>query len=494
MLPFENLVRIDRGLRQPAYQQIASALQKHIRQGTIAPGLLLPGTREMARVLSVHRKTIIAAYDELAAQGWLEVEPKRGFRVTPGLPEVQVNRPGDPAFGPATFSTGFYRLEPEIPPIPVPAQAGPYRLAIDDGHPDPRLAPVELLLREYRSRFRRNRHVVRPLENGAAGAARLRETLSAFLAQTRGLQAAAANIMITHGAQMAIFLAARMLLRPGDVVLVGEPGYYVANQLFEELGASVVRVPVDDTGIDTRTVADICRKEAVRALYIVPHHHHPTTVTLSPERRMKLLALAREYDFAIIEDDYDFDFHYSSAPYLPLAASGGQDRVIYIGSFGKALTTTIRIGFMVAAADLIVQAAACRRLVELRGDTQMEEALAVLIENGTMARHLKKVNKIYRERRDLLCRLLEEQLGHVIRFSKPDGGMAVWTRFEPAFPLAAISDAVARKGLFMHKGTLFDSPGQSYHAIRFGFASLNEQELREAVSLIRQACDSLQMP
>lgn len=459
---------------------------KHIRNGVIKPGLLLPGTRELAGILKLHRKTIIAAYDELAAQGWTVVIHRKGFIVAENLPDVKPRQWDNDATGYAFNSKipgPFYHVNQTVPFIPVTGAAQPH-LIIDDGHPDTRLAPMIQLYREYRSRLKQQ-HVVKQVSAAlSAGSLKLREAMVAYMAQTRGMQAQVENILITHGAQMSIYLAASLLLKPGDYIIVGEPGYYLANQVFEYLGAKIITIPVDRYGIDITAVHDACKQHPVKALYVIPHHHHPTTVTLSPDRRMRLLEMAEQFNFTIIEDDYDYDFHYTSSPYLPLAAGNHHNRVVYIGSFSKALSATIRIGFMIAASDFLKHAVYLRRMVELRGDHVMEESLAALIENGDIGRHLKKVNKIYCERRDYLCTLLDTHLNNIVHYTKPDGGMAIWLMFDKRYPLTKISAKAAKHGLFINNGTLFDSGDIRYNALRFGFASLTMDELKEAVEIV----------
>jgi GntR family transcriptional regulator / MocR family aminotransferase len=440
----------------------------------------------LAAILKLHRKTIIAAYDELAAQGWTTVMPRKGFIVAENLPDIKPRRWDNDATGYAfnsTMPSTFYPVSQAAPFVPAPRTRQPH-LIVDDGHPDTRLAPMVQLHREYRGRLKQQ-HVVKQVSAAlAAGSLKLREAMVAYMAQTRGMQVQADNILMTHGAQMSIYLAACLLLKPGDYIIVGEPGYYMANQVFEHLGAQIIRVPVDSQGIDITAVENVCKKQPIKALYVVPHHHHPTTVTLSPDKRMRLLEIAEQFNFTIIEDDYDYDFHYTSSPYLPLAAGNHRNRVVYIGSFSKALSATIRIGFMIAAGDFLKQATFLRRMIDLRGDHVMEESLAALIENGDIGRHLKKVNKVYRERRDYLCTLLDAHLKNVVQYTRPDGGMAIWLTFNKNHPLTEISAKAAKHGLFINNGKLFDSQDVGYNALRFGFASLNLEEIKEAVEII----------
>jgi GntR family transcriptional regulator/MocR family aminotransferase len=246
---------------------------------------------------------------------------------------------------------------------------------------------------------------------------------------------------------------------------------------------------VDDQGIDVSAVAARCRRTKVRMLYVVPHHHHPTTVTLSAERRMHLLELIRNQRLAVIEDDYDYDFHYASGPILPLASGDHGGNVLYIGSMTKSLALSIRMGFLVAPADFIDEAARLRRLMDLRGDNLIEEALAALIDSGDIDRHLKKTNKLFRERRDIFCDLLASALGDLCTFKKPDGGMAVWARFPKRFSLPKLSARASSLGLAIGDGSSYRTPGSTENGLRLGFASLTPAEIKEAIDLLQKAAN-----
>jgi GntR family transcriptional regulator/MocR family aminotransferase len=487
MLPYENLIVIDKKLTTPAYMQVVNGVINLIKDGVLQKGSILPGTRSMASMMQLHRKTIIAAYNELIAQGWLIAVAKYGHHIAMELPEAGIRQWGGDEHGYSAKSdmqSPFLRLERTKEFHPHPLSPNP-SLIIDDGHPDSRLAPMHLLNREYLGRLKQQHSRKKPAITLAPGSLKLRETMVTYLAQTRGIQADLPNVLITHGAQMSIFIAASLLLSRGSYVIVGEPGYHVANFVFEYLGAQIIRIPVDHGGIDTDLLKKACQKYQISALYLVPHHHYPTTVTLSPERRSVILALAEQFNFAIIEDDYDYGFQYGSSPYLPLAGSTHHNRVIYVGSFSKSLSTSIRIGFMVAAPDFIAQATYLRKIMELKGDNLMEDSLAALIENGDIARHLKKVNKIFAQRRDHLCATLKAQLDGVASFAKPEGGLALWVAFDKTCPLEKISRKAAKQGLFINTGQLFDNGSSTYNALRFGFASLNELEIDEAINIIK---------
>lgn len=485
MLPFETLIVIDKTLSRPAYLQVVDGVIKLIKDGVIQKGDLMPGTRSMAAMTKIHRKTVIAAYNELIAQGWLIAVAKYGHYIAKELPKGGVKEWGVPANGYVSNSklkSPFLKIETTKEFHPHSFALNP-SLIVDDGHPDHRLAPMQLLNREYLRRLKQQHVRKKPAITLAPGSLKLRETMTGYLAQTRGIQADLPNLLITHGAQMSIYIAASLLLQRGSYIIVGEPGYHVANYVFEFLGANIIRIPVDRDGIDDELVRAACEQYKISALYLVPHHHYPTTVTLSPERRSSILTIAEQYNFSIIEDDYDYGFQYGSSPYLPLA-SIHPDRVIYVGSFSKPLSTSIRIGFMVAASDFIEQAIYLRKIIELKGDNIMEDSLAALIEGGDLARHLKKVNKIFGQRRDYLCTSLEEKLKDVVSFAKPEGGLALWTVFNHKYPLKNISLKASKMGLFINNGKIFDNANARYNALRFGFASTNEKEIDNITDII----------
>ncbi|MBS1528079.1 MAG: PLP-dependent aminotransferase family protein, partial [Bacteroidetes bacterium] len=366
-------------------------------------------------------------------------------------------------------------------------------IVINDGFPDTRLAPIELLVREYR-RFGNYQFTSKYLMYGPEqGSENLRFELAKFLTETRGMQVSMENILITKGVQMAMYLTAQLLLKKGDTVIVPEPGYPTANEIFKYAGAQLAFAPVDEQGMDLGAVEDICKKKKVRLLYVIPHHHRPTTATLSSERRMQLLELAAKYRFAILEDDYDYDYHYTSSPVLPLASADYYGSVIYVGSFAKTIAPGIRVGFVAAPQNLVNQFARLRRMIDRQGEQLLEEALANLLRNGDIGRHLKKTNKIYHERRNAFCRLLKEQLGDHISFKIPDGGFAVWARYLDGINAREVAQKAAEMGLSLSNGEEYFYLSENTEFVRLGFASLNLEEQEEGVGILKRAVEKVKI-
>jgi GntR family transcriptional regulator/MocR family aminotransferase len=486
--PFFNEIFLDRHSEVALYIQLSNNLARLIKRGILKPGFKLPGTRIMARHLDVNRNTVVAALGELEAEGWIYSRNRSGWYINEDLPVVSprsVN--GD--LGMACCypeRTGFALYEPALPELEY-QQSPQARLAFDDGSADPRLAPLQEYAREYASVLKSPR-LGRLLEQvSPLGDRRLREIYTPLLNQYRGLNVQPDQMILTRGATQAIFLLSHTLLQPGDTVVVGESSYEIANQAFRKAGARLLRIPIDDKGLDTDALSQQLKQEAIRLVYVPSHHYWPTTVSLSPERRVQLLELARQYHFAILEDDYDYDYHYQHKPLLPIASADCEGYVIYIGSYSKKLFPAARAGFILAPNDLIQRLMQVRQLIGDPGDPIQERAIARLIELGTMRRYGKKALHAYRKRRDHLCKLLQEELNFAVDFQVPEGGMAVWARFKPQFPLPEIAARCREKGLLISDGRVYNPPGANWNACRLGFAALNTEELSQAFQILKSS-------
>lgn len=485
-LPFQSLILIDKESSIPIYHQIANSLIHLITEGTVKPGFKMPSSRDLAQLLSINRTTVTAAYEELKAQDWIESFPKKGIFVSTKLPilKPRVFKKNTKDATLDTPDSGFFLKVTNHSYLPPTKNI--YKLVVNDGFPDPRIAPLTTLLREYRTLLNRS-HMQGLFMNGhAGGSINLRSQLASFLSKSRAMNVDSENILITRGAQAAIFIAARMLIKPGSIVIVGEPNYSIANRVFEHFGAKLIKVEVDEYGIDVGAIEKICKTKKPALLYIVPHHHHPTTVTLSAERRMKLLDVIRNYRLPVIEDDYDYDFHYDNRPILPLASADHKGYVIYIGSITKTLAPSMRIGYIVASKEFIWQASNLKELIEIRGDVVMEEALACLYKNGEMQKHINRSVKLYKIRRDTFCEMLTRHLCGIVDFSKPSGGMAVWVKFNESYPLPHVSHKLSLQGIYLNDGSLYNSSDTNYNSLRMGFASLNNSEMTELIKSIKE--------
>jgi GntR family transcriptional regulator/MocR family aminotransferase len=489
MLPWKTIIQFQKDCDTPVYLQIANTIIQEMKKGRVGPGIKLPGTRQMSEILEVHRKTLVRAYEELDAQGWIEMLPSKGTFTSKKLPEINPRKFAAKQDKPAAFPKGTGYPVKINERIRVPSAPNRNIGGFHDG-PDVRLMPTDELGRAYKSILSRKVNLKYLAYVDQAGIQKFRTVVSDFLNTSRGLQTTFENIMITRGSQMGLYLLSLVLLNKGDTVIVGDPDYYYADHVFLQRGAQLARVKVDDSGIDVDAVEKICRKKKIRALYVTSHHHYPTTVMLSASRRVRLLALAQQYGFIIIEDDYDYDFHYLSSPILPLISADEKGMVVYIGTLSKTIAPAIRTGYVVAPENLILELCRVRQLIDTQGDPIMELALAEMFDEGNIKRHLKKALAEYHRRRDFMCGLLSAELSHVIDFSIPLGGLAIWAQFSPSVPLPPLSDKLKTQGVILSNGLIHDNSSRSLNSTRMGFGWMDQKEAEIAVTALVAAVKS----
>ena len=473
--------RIDAARPVPLYMQIIQAVIHDIESGRLTSGTYLPSSRELAGILGVNRKTVVLAYEDLIAQGWLASTATRGTMVSADLPEG-----GDPtrawtrrANGPDQPGYGF-NAPPERP-LALPGGPG---LKLDEGAPDGRLFPPELLARAYRAAAHRASRANGLQYRDPRGVPELRRAIAEMLKAQRGLPVGVENICITRGSQNGIFLAALALLRPGDAVIVEALTYEPAVAVFRTLGARIIPVGLDEGGMDVEDVERACRQHRVKAAFVTPHHQFPTTVALRPDRRLRLVELARQHGFALIEDDYDHEYRFQSQPLLPIAAYA-PEQVIHVGSLSKLLLPALRIGYIAAPAPVVEALAHMVSLSDGMGNGVTETTAAILIENGELRRHARKARQVYAGRRESFAAELRRVLDGRADFRVPDGGLAFWLRFSG--DIAAVEDRARAGGLRFAVSRSFMAAADAPRGLRVGFASLNEAEARTAIAILGKA-------
>ena len=483
-LPYLNAIEIKKEKAMPVYLQLAQGLAMLIKQGILKPGQKLPGSRVLADKLQVNRNTVVLATDELQAEGWVEARERRGLFVNERLPLVKGAGAVSEVAG-YSVATGFPLDENQLLEAP---EVHRLPLEFNDGFPDPRLSPLHELGREYHRLLKKASPLHLFSYSDAQGDQYFRRVLSQQLNEHRGLQISPDTLFITRGSIMGIHLVAQAILKKGDKVVVAELSYYTANLCFEQAGAQLLRVPLDEKGMDTTALEALLQTHQVRMLYITSHHQHPTTVTLAPERRLHLYELARQHRFCVLEDDYDFDYHYENKPTLPIASMDTEGLVVYTGSYSKVIYPGIRIGFVVAPQNLIQEMVKYRRIMDRQGDHLIERAIANLMRDGTLQRYLRKSKKLYKKRKEFLCQLLRQELSSYLDFYEPEGGMAVWVKFREAFPLPKVAAACGAKGLYLSNGYTYGGS----NACRLGFASMTEQEMLQACGILKTVLEEME--
>jgi GntR family transcriptional regulator/MocR family aminotransferase len=445
----------------PLYQQIERAVVAALHDGRLRAGEALPSSRALAAALGVTRNTVTAALRELRAQGWLVARDRARMRVATTLP---VHVAPLPAAGRVSLQAA-----PARPRWPLGA-----------GHPDLRLIPAEPLARAMRRALRRRGGALLGYQD-ARGLPEYLAAVGAWLGATRGLAAGPDRLLSTRGAQHALDLLARSALRPGDRVAVEALGYPPAWRTFERAGATLIPLPVDADGLRV----DLLEGLDVRAVYLTPHHQYPTTVPLSPPRRLHLQRLARARGLLVIEDDYDHEHHFDGRPLLPLAAADPE--VAYIGTLSKVLAPGLRLGFLLGPPALIERAVEVRLHNDRHGDPILESAVAELVDDGELQRHLRRMRQVYRGRRDALVDALRRHLAGALDVDTPSGGIGLWARVHPDIDDEAWVRAAGARGVWLRPGRELSLVGARTPGLRMVFSGMDEGELEGAVGELARA-------
>ncbi|MDM1398304.1 PLP-dependent aminotransferase family protein [Myroides odoratimimus] len=488
-IPYQSFIKIDRNSTTAVYMQIANQFSNAIQRNFIPEGTKLPGTRTIATLLSVNRNTVIAAFEEITTQGWIEMIPNKGCFV---LSKKSIR--------PKTNTDIDYQNIQQYPAKPgysfqinnildSPYETNHCDYMFNDGTTDTRISQLGQLSSFYSANLKRKSNRKKLYNIKSEDNYPFKNNMANYLNLSRGLHISKNNILITRNTEMSIYIACRVLLSPGDKVIVAKLSYYSSNMTFQETGAHVLTVPVDEQGIDVQAVEEMCKSHTIRMLYLTPHHHYPTTVTLSAQRRVKLLNLARKYGFIILEDDYDYDFHYDKSPVLPLASVDSDGMVVYIGSFGKSLAPTFEHGFIVAPESVLIEMQKFLRLLDPRGDIIMEQVLNELIEEGEIFRYLKKASKIYKERRDSFAELLQHFFNDDIHFTVPAGGLAIWTEWNIPINLMQLHKQCAKNNLYLPKTLLYQD--KKLTGMRLGFGHLTKDEMEVNLDILYRSIHTL---
>ena len=422
----KRLIHFDKSSANPVYIQISQQIINAIQRSYLEGGSLLPGTRIFSQLINVHRNTAVAVYDELASQGWVEIIANKGTFIS--VPEQRTatikarsNRIGE--LYNFAETTGF----PFHPSFHLSStkEFSDAKYELNDGQPDLRLHPIHEFSKWYGASMKRKSLISKWNQNKKTRYSVFENQLCNYLNATRGLHINPKTIISTRSTEMSLYIISQLLIRPKDVVLVGDLSNYAANMIFQQSGATIKTIPIDEQGLNIDYIKTHFVKGAIRCVYICANRDYPTTVSLIAERRLKLLQLAKEYQFAIIEDDYDYDFQFEGLPMLPMASSDANGMVIYLGKLGQSLFPSFQTGFVVAPENLISEAKNYLQMLDRQGDLTQEQMLSELIYEGEIHRLLKKNILVYKQRRDFLYRCLEENFKDAIRFKKPTGGLAI---------------------------------------------------------------------
>lgn len=489
--PWDLDIYIQRECGVSLHIQIVHALIEEIRRGRLALGDPMPGSRELAERLQVNRKTIVLAYDELVAQGWLKAQGRRGTFVAAEFipPETRL------ATKTAISRPATHFGENDLPSLhPMSRWGEPLRknlIYFNDGIPDSRIIPYSALSRAFRHALVKTSRNNQLGYGDPRGTLALRQSLACMLNMERGLASDEDGICLVRGSQMGIYLAARVLVQPGDCAVFEALSYAPAREAFQACGATIISVAQDQHGLIPQELEQLCHTHRVRAVYVTPHHQYPTTVTMPAERRLRLLMLAEQFDFFIVEDDYDHEFHFSHRPMLPIASMDQEGRVIYIGSISKGLAPGLRVGYLIATPDMVNRCASAVMHIDRQGNPITELAVAELMDSGELKRHLRRALRVYSQRRDAAIQAIQGELPDHVEFDIPPGGLAFWLRLAKGTAIQQLTCKALRHGVHLVPSEQFSTDGALINGIRLGYASLDEDTFRAGIKQLRAAFSDL---
>jgi len=451
---------------------IYRAIHDGIRDGRLRPGDQLPPSRELAQSLEVSRNTVAAAYERLTAEGFLTGRVGAGTFVSDAAPIAPGSRGRRTAAG----------LRPRrgwtFAPTPTSSQRDVPRYDFRVGIPDAELFPFDTWRRLVTAqlRLRANNPGTYAEPSGHPG---LRAAIARYVGYSRSVRAEADDILVTNGCQQALDLIARVLISPGDVVAVEEPGYPPARDLFASFGARVVGVPIDDDGL----VVDRLPPKA-RLLYTTPSHQFPLGTPMSLARRSALLAWADRHNAAVIEDDYDSEFRFSDRPLEPLQALDTSGRVLYTGTFSKTLLPALRVGFLVAPPTLRSALRAARQLSDGHGQVATQAALARFMDEGHLARHIRSAGRVYDGRRATILTTLEGTLAEQLELVPSAAGLHVCARLRSS-DVATVESVVAaahERGIAVESLASYCRGHPAQAGFLFGYGATRSDSVQEGLA------------
>lgn len=476
--PWNFHIHFSRTSAIPLATQLMHALIGRIQSGVLIPGAPLPSSRELALQLGVNRKTVVRVYDELVAQGWLTTEGRRGTFVSPrlsmlGLKQRAARTKKHYSGKIASPNYKTYGTDKELP-----VQADKQYIEFTDGVPDTRIAPFGAISRAFRLALIDLARGGKLGYGDPRGLSLLRNNIAIMLRSERGLSVDEDSICVVRGSQMGIYATARILVQHGDIVAMEQLTYPSAREAFKSYGARIINVMQDEYGMIPESLEKVCRTNQIRAIYVTPQHQFPTTVTMPISRRMQILALAEQYGFVIVEDDYDHEFHYAHNPLPPIASFGWFERTIYIGSMSKILAPGLRIGYVVAPPRVINQIANEILLIDRQGNGITERAVAELMLNGQLKNHVQRALGIYKSRMDFSISMIQEKLHRWASVSPPDGGLALWLQLSSNIDMQRFQRATLSEKIIVASSDQYSDGALVPNAIRIGFGNLDEEALR----------------
>lgn len=490
-VPSESVrIPLDRHGGTPLYRQIEDWLRRDILSGGLPADTRLPATRTLAEELGVSRITVVNAYAGLEGDGLVRSGVGSGTFVAPRAAVPVRSSDVDLAGWPGWQRAGS--------PDPPGAEPAPQELRHPDpiaftGVGDPRRYPVAELSRTIKEVLGRDGTAALEYGRFDSGYEPLRHTVVRVLA-SQGIHADRAQVLITSGSQQALALTCQVLLEPGDAVLVEEPTYDLALDLFRTLGLRVVGVPVDAAGMRVDLVEPLLQQHRPRLVYTIPNFQNPSGTCLTADRRRHLLALAERYDVPVVEDDFVGDLRYEGRAQPAIKALDGRGQVIYLGTFSKMLMPGLRVGYLLADGPVLGRLAQHKRVQDLTTAPLMQRVLERYVTVGRYQAHLRRTTRLYRRRRDVLLTALREHLPDVVT-APPQGGLFAWLTLPDPVTAGDLLRFARQQGVDFAAGSrFFLDPRDGDRFARLNFAAVTPDEITRGVQRLGTALDRARRP
>ena len=470
--PIDGIV-IDRGIAANLHRQLYSQLRSLIERRVLPSGTALPSTRLLTKDLAVGRNTVLAAYEQLALEGYLLM--RRGSPpLVMDLPTpANTTKKAHTEIGSTISARGKIMLA-------QPHHHGsPGLLAFHPGLPDSDNFPFTTWSKLLSKRVKLARHDLFGTYH-ISGYPPLCEAIARYLTASRGMTCKPEQVVITNGAQSAFDLLARILIDPGDTVWLEEPGYYGAGSAFLAAGANLAPLRVSDGGWDLEPPP-----VPPRLIFVTPSCHHPLGVTMPMEQRLNLIHMAENWNSWIIEDDYDSEYRFQGQPIPALQGISASNRVVYVGTFAKILFPAMRLGFLVvpeAFREGLVSALSVTGQFPL---LLTQAALADFINEGHFARHLRRMRRLYATRRQYFMEICEDYLSPWLRLRRSESGIQLVGLFHDNHDDKVVAAAARAHGVNVSPLSIQYRHGQVQRGLLMGFAAADEKTTKKAMGKLR---------
>src|SRR5262245_43837019 len=466
---------VDRASATPLHRQIYDRWRSGILGGRFRRGERVPSTRAFADAYGVSRITVTAAYDQLLAEGYFETRVGSGTFVSEELPDealrpIRVPRAATKPARPIRLSTYASRLGRirQLPPARHP-------LNLSNVSPDLSRFPFPLWRRLIARHLKQARPDIFDHRAGPTGYATLREAIAAYLDRARAVRCEPEQVIVVNGSQQALDLCARLLLDPGDEAAVEEPGYPGAKQLFHAHGATVKALPVTDSGVSLDGLS-----ARTRLVHMTPSHQFPSGVSMTLARRLEWIEWARQTGAVLLEDDYDSEYRYSGPP-LPAMhglADGGSPAIIYIGTFSNVMFRGLRVGYLVVPRELIEPFRVAKWMADRHTPLVEQAALADFLRDGHLERHVRRMRRLYKRRRDVLLESLDRHFGRRASVRGDAAGLHMTVRCSGGDGLAA---RAAQRGVHLSSSDIYYMGKPVRNEFILGFSGESERTIREGI-------------